>query len=90
VKDVYGFPWDLGTWYLGPGTAGNFFFPPDFFQRRDRRLSCVTDNGLEYNLKTCIPVCLANDAGHQHYTSLNPSQSSTPRVNGIQHLCAGN
>jgi hypothetical protein len=24
----------------------------------------VTDNGLEYNLKTYIPVCLANDAGH--------------------------
>ena len=21
-------------------------------------------NGLKYNIKTCIPVCLANDAGH--------------------------
>jgi len=39
----------------------------------------VTDNGLEYNLKTCIPVCLANDAGHQHYTSLNPSDLGVNR-----------
>ena len=31
---------------------------------RSRCLSCVTDNGLQYNLKTCIPVCLTNDAGH--------------------------
>jgi hypothetical protein len=27
-------------------------------------LSSMTDNGLKYNIKTCIPVCLANDAGH--------------------------
>ncbi len=27
-------------------------------------LSSVTDNGLKCNIKTCIPVCLANDAGH--------------------------
>ena len=31
---------------------------------RSRCLSSVTDNGLKYNLKPCIPVYLANDAGH--------------------------
>ena len=31
---------------------------------RSRCLSSVTDNGLKYNIKPCIPVCLANDAGH--------------------------
>jgi len=31
---------------------------------RSRCLSSVTDNGLKYNLKPCIPVCLTNDAGH--------------------------
>ena len=31
---------------------------------RSRCLSSVTDNGLKYNIKPCIPVCLTNDAGH--------------------------
>jgi hypothetical protein len=31
---------------------------------QSRCLPSVTDNGLKYNLKPCIPVYLANDAGH--------------------------
>jgi len=31
---------------------------------RFRYLQSVTDDGLQYNLKTCIPERLANEMGH--------------------------
>jgi hypothetical protein len=43
-----------------------------------RCLPSVTDDGLEYNLKTCIPERLANEVGHSHYTSLNRGEKGKP------------
>ena len=48
---------------------------------RSRCLPCVTDNGLKYNIKPCIPVCLANDAGHIAL-HLPQSQKIIPTTSG--------
>jgi len=41
-------------------------------------LPLATDDGLEYNIKTCIPDRLANDVGQSHYTSLNRGEKGKP------------
>ena len=44
-------------------------------------LSSVTDNGLKYNIKPCIPVCLTNDVGHIAL-HLPKSQKIIPTTSG--------
>ena len=57
--------------------------------------SFCNTSGLKYNIKTCIPICLTNDAGHPHsprlvvyHSTCRPLSSSSPREQLCNRSCS--